>query len=228
MNDSPLAAQAKAPPEPDPASYRPKAVAFFVDEDAPEPKLTPEQQARVDAGNELLRQGITNYFAQQTPEKRRQYDLWCLHWTGRRFFPPPKVTVVRSRAKRSAQCRTRGSRRTGSSSRSSGNDPGESDPSGERLCGCGCGSSLEGFAPQARFISDAHRKRASRSKARVELADWLTLDSIGRKDLLNELGDGLPLIPDGFDPFDVLLAVVGWPQATPPPDLPVHRFVGVS
>ena len=33
-----------------------------------------------------------------------------------------------------------------------------------RLCECGCGTSLEGLRPQARYLNDSHRKRAERGQ----------------------------------------------------------------
>jgi hypothetical protein len=61
--------------------------------------------------------------------------------------------------------RVRGSRRsTRSSAGSSRGDPDpEPRPPHGRRCHCGCGERIDHLAPQARYLSDAHRKRAARA-----------------------------------------------------------------
>jgi hypothetical protein len=77
------------------------------------------------------------------------------------------------RARRQAtNTRIRGSRRRERSTSSSSDDPGpdpEPSPAGRRECEC-CGLPLTGKRPQARYLNDAHRKRAQRQRDRLEPA----------------------------------------------------------
>jgi hypothetical protein len=86
-----------------------------------------------------------------------------------------RLPEARARAPREARNdRPRGSRRSSSrrsSERSgdSGSEGGEPEPSpaGRRECEC-CGLPLTGKRPQARYLNDAHRKRAQRQRDRLE------------------------------------------------------------
>ncbi|SEH10162.1 hypothetical protein SAMN02745716_0008 [Thermoleophilum album] len=91
-----------------------------------------------------------------------------------RKLPPAagRRRAARGRAPRPAtNARSRGSRRslaaTARPSRGdpdSAGDPDEPRPHAPRLCACGCGANLDelGKRPQARYVDDAHRMRASR------------------------------------------------------------------
>jgi hypothetical protein len=100
------------------------------------------------------------------PVARRAYATYLR--TGR-------LPEGRARAPREARNdRPRGSRRSStrrSSERSgdSGSEGGEPEPSpaGRRECEC-CGLPLTGKRPQARYLNDAHRKRAQRQRDRLE------------------------------------------------------------
>jgi hypothetical protein len=87
--------------------------------------------------------------------------------------------LVRARAPRAAGAHIRGSRRTSSSSRTSGSDPGDPDPepSSPRVCG-GCGEPLIGKAPQARYHDDACRMRARRLAAKPHRPVWTEAEII--------------------------------------------------
>jgi hypothetical protein len=88
------------------------------------------------------------------------------------------TTGQHRRAPRAAGARRRGSRRSSSSSRTSGSDPGDSDPEPARVCG-GCDKPLIGYAPQARFHSEACRKRAERARRRAAQPSRPVWPSIG-------------------------------------------------
>jgi hypothetical protein len=92
------------------------------------------------------------------------------------------------RATRPRGTHQRGSRRQPRSSGSSsgGGDPpdGESDESDDadgplcvsektkRVCGCGCGESIDHLRPQAKYLNETHAKRAERTRVIVEQAGW--------------------------------------------------------
>lgn len=85
-----------------------------------------------------------------------------------------RAAVEPSAISRAARPRPRGagrpavrgaSRRSSARSGDSGSDSDSSEPppaEGRRLCECGCGESIAHLAPQARFLTDTHRKRARR------------------------------------------------------------------
>lgn len=89
-------------------------------------------------------------------------------------FPPPKPVRIANPARRSMP-RARGGGRpraqaTRSSARSgdSGSEDGESSepPPARRVCGCGCGESIDHLAPQARYLNETHRARAAKRRER--------------------------------------------------------------
>jgi hypothetical protein len=94
---------------------------------------------------------------------------------GRTVSIRDRVVATHGRAVSARRPRARGAGRPkGQSTRSSAKsgDSGDDGPSEEppqrRLCGCNCGSSIERLAPQARYLTDAHRKRHERALARAE------------------------------------------------------------
>jgi hypothetical protein len=124
-----------------------------------------------------------------------------------------RAAAQHGRARRAAPARARGSRRTTSTRGSPGDDPpdGQSDPESERVCGCGCGESIAHLASQARYLNEAHSKRAERARKQpaetrttIERAGWRSLardaaradepeDTFGFfADLMVEDTDGLP------------------------------------
>lgn len=84
-------------------------------------------------------------------------------------FPTDRPIVARGPRARGAG-RPRARRSTPSSRAGPSDDSESSEPprDGRPACACGCGLSMAGKRPQARYLNDAHRKRAQRARDRLD------------------------------------------------------------
>lgn len=98
-----------------------------------------------------------------------------------RLLQEPRHGKSRPRARGAGRPKARASSARRSSERSgdSGSEGGEPEPSpAGRLCECGCGLPLTGKRRQARYLNEAHRKRAQRQR------DRLTPDRVAERRLV--------------------------------------------